>query len=275
VGICEQHAVTFAAGLAREGFKPVVAIYSTFLQRSYDQIVHDVCLQGLPVTFCLDRGGLVGEDGATHHGLFDLSYLRHIPNMSVIVPRDENMLQHAIITGLSHNGPAAVRYPRGRGTGAVLEDPGILPWGRGELLKPGRDVAILALGSMNKAALEAAELLEKRGIHAAVIDPVFVKPLDGELLLRAASFARYGFVTVEENVLAGGFGSAVQEFLTANKLYHVPVRMLGVPDRFVEHGARNILLQDLGLLPADIAAACLELAGHGGSKRSWVQGGNE
>ncbi|HHX75068.1 MAG TPA: 1-deoxy-D-xylulose-5-phosphate synthase, partial [Firmicutes bacterium] len=163
VGIAEQHAVTFAAGMARKGFRPVVAIYSTFLQRAYDQIVHDVCMQDLPVFFALDRAGVVGEDGETHQGVFDLAYLRHIPRMSLIVPRDENMLQHALLTGLAHDGPCAVRYPRGRGLGVPLEEPRRLPWGRGELLRPGRDLTILAVGTMVAPALEAAAALERRG----------------------------------------------------------------------------------------------------------------
>ncbi|MBS4030819.1 MAG: 1-deoxy-D-xylulose-5-phosphate synthase [Clostridiales bacterium] len=275
VGIAEQHAVTFAAGLASRGFHPVVAIYSTFMQRAYDQVLHDVCIQNLPVLFALDRAGIVGEDGETHNGLFDLSYLRHIPNLSMIAPRDENMLQHAVITGLAHQGPVALRYPRGKGTGAELEQPAVLPWGKGEMLRPGRDVTILAVGTMVHVALQAAELLEKQGFSAGVIDPVFIKPLDSELIIRAATGARYGIVTVEEHILAGGFGSAVLELLEQNRLCQIPVRRLGVPDRFVEHGARAIILDELGLSPDNIAAACLELAGTREKKLSWVQRGKE
>ncbi|MDW7651840.1 MAG: 1-deoxy-D-xylulose-5-phosphate synthase [Bacillota bacterium] len=275
VGIAEQHAVTFAAGLAVKGFRPVVAVYSTFLQRAYDQVLHDVCLQNLPVLFALDRAGIVGEDGETHNGLFDLAYLRHIPNMSIIVPRDENILQHAVASGLKHQGPVAVRYPRGKGTGTKREDPAPLAWGKGEIIRPGRDVAVIALGPMVQDALEAALKLEKRGLSVAVIDPVFVKPLDVELITRAVLSCRFGLVTVEEHMLAGGFGSAVLEFLEQNNLAHVPVRRLGVPDCFVEHGARPLLLKELGLTPEKIAAACLDLAGDGEKSLPWAQSGNE
>ena len=275
VGIAEQHAVTFAAGLARRGFRPVVAIYSTFLQRAYDQIVHDVCLQELPVLFALDRAGVVGEDGETHQGLFDLAYLRHIPQMSIIVPRDENMLQHAILTGLAHNGPCAVRYPRSKGLGVPLEEPRRLSWGRGEVLRPGRDLTILAVGTMVAPALEAAAALERQGLSVAVVDPVFLKPLDVSLLSRAVRQSRFGLLTVEEHVLACGFGSAVLEFLAENGLDGVPVRRLGIPDTFVEHGKRELLLAKLGLTRDGIIAACLELAGRKRKHQPWLQSGNE
>jgi 1-deoxy-D-xylulose-5-phosphate synthase len=275
VGIAEQHAVTFAAGLALKGFRPVLAVYSTFLQRAYDQVLHDVCLQKLPVLFALDRAGIVGEDGETHNGLFDLAYLRHIPGMSLIVPRDENMLRHSILTGLSAQGPVAVRYPRGMGFGLKKVKAKALSWGKGEVLRPGRDVAILALGTLYDAAMEAAVILEKHGLCVSVIDPVFVKPLDAELIIQAALSCRYGIVTVEEHVLAGGFGSAVMEFLEQNNLSAVPLRRLGVPDCFVEHGARPILLKQLGLTADDIAAACLELAGGGEKRMPWAQSGSE
>ena len=275
VGIAEQHAVTFAAGLARRGFRPVVAIYSTFLQRAYDQIVHDVCLQELPVFFALDRAGVVGEDGETHQGVFDLAYLRHIPRMSIIVPRDENMLQHALLTGLAHSGPCAVRYPRSKGLGVPLEEPRRLPWGRGEVLRPGRDLTIVAVGTMVAPALEAAAVLERRGLSVAVIDPVFLKPLDGSLLSRAAQQSRFGLLTVEEHVLAGGFGSAVLEFLAENGLSGVPVRRLGIPDTFVEQGKRELLLEKLGLTRDGIIAACLEMGGKKRKNVPWLQSGNE
>jgi 1-deoxy-D-xylulose-5-phosphate synthase len=251
----------------------VVAVYSTFMQRSYDQTLHDVCIQGLPVLFALDRAGLVGEDGETHHGVFDLSYLRHIPGMSVIAPRDENMLQHAVLTGLERQAPVAVRYPRGRGTGTVLSEPALLPWGRGETLRQGKDVAILAVGSMAGAAMAAAEKLSGLGIEAAVIDPVFVKPLDNELILEAAGRTRFGLVTVEENVLAGGFGSAVLELLEQNGV-NVAVRRLGIPDSFVEHGSRDLLLAEVGLTTDSIVDACLKATG---SRRRlpWAQSGND
>lgn len=275
VGIAEQHAVTFAAGLAIRGFHPVVAIYSTFLQRAYDQVLHDVCIQNLPVLFALDRAGIVGEDGETHNGVFDLAYLRHIPNMSVIVPRDEIMLQNAVITGLAHQGPVAIRYPRGRGLGQPLTPPTKLCWGKGELLRTGRDVVILAIGPMVYTALAAAAKLENHGLSVAVIDPVFVKPLDAELIIRAAMSSRYGLVTLEEHNLAGGFGAALLEFLEQNSMYHVPVKRLGIPDRFVEHGARWLLLQELGLLADDVVAACLELVEAPEKRLPWAQSGSE
>ncbi|HZK25436.1 MAG TPA: 1-deoxy-D-xylulose-5-phosphate synthase [Oscillospiraceae bacterium] len=274
VGIAEQHAVTFAAGLARKGFKPVVAIYSTFLQRAYDQVLHDVCMQELPVVFAVDRAGLVGEDGETHHGVFDISLLRPLPNLSIICPRDENYLQHALFTGLKHNSPVAIRYPRGKGQGAALETPRCLPWGRGEMLRQGRDVTILAVGTMVAPALAAAAQLEKNGLSVAVIDLIFVKPLDTELVVRAALNSRYGLVTVEENVLAGGLGSAVLEYLEDNGLQTLPVKRLGIPDQFVQHGARNLLLKDVGLTVENIAAACLGLASSKG-KISWVKSVND
>ncbi|MBS4023117.1 MAG: 1-deoxy-D-xylulose-5-phosphate synthase [Dethiobacter sp.] len=275
VGIAEQHAVTFAAGLATAGFHPVIAVYSTFLQRAYDQTLHDVCMQGLPVLFALDRAGIVGEDGETHQGVFDLSYLRHIPGMSIMAPRDENMLQHAIVTGLARRAPVTVRYPRGKGTGTVLDKPSQLAWGRGETLREGRDVAVLAVGTMVQTALEAAEILSRRGISVSVIDPVFVKPLDGELILEAARTSRFGLVTVEEHALAGGFGSAVLEFLEQNNTKNVSVRRLGIPDAFVEHGAKKILLGELGLTVDHIVETCCELAGDRGKKLPWVQRGRD
>jgi 1-deoxy-D-xylulose-5-phosphate synthase len=261
VGIAEQHAVTFAAGLAAGGYRPVVAVYSTFLQRAYDQILHDVCLQNLPVLFALDRAGIVGEDGETHHGLFDLAYLRHMPNMSLVAPRDENMLRHALYTGLVFDGPLAVRYPRDKGMGLPAEEPRCLPRGRGELLRAGEDVAILAVGTAVQIALLAAERLTGQGLSAAVVDPVFVKPLDEPLLLKVAGSVRYGLVTLEEHTLPGGFGSAVLELLAANGSLCAPLLALGVPDRFVGHGAREILQAESGLTVESVVAACLRLAG--------------
>ena len=249
VGICEQHAVTFAAGLASQGVKPVVAIYSTFMQRSYDQVVHDVCLQNLNVTFCLDRGGLVGEDGATHHGVFDLSYLRHIPNLVVMAPRNEPELQHMLATALAHDGPVALRYPRGVGEGAPLaESPQILPMGQGELLREGRDGVIVALGSRVAPSLEAARLFAaETGKEVAVFNARFVKPLPEAQLLELAA-AQPFMLTVEENALAGGFGSAVLELLADREaLSGVRVRRLGVPDRFVEHGSQKELRARIGI----------------------------
>ncbi|MGE4441382.1 MAG: 1-deoxy-D-xylulose-5-phosphate synthase [Desulfomicrobium sp.] len=249
VGICEQHAVTFAAGLASQGMKPVVAIYSTFMQRSYDQIVHDVCLQNLNVTFCLDRGGLVGEDGATHHGVYDLSFLRHIPGLVVMAPRNEPELQHMLATALAYAGPVALRYPRGVGEGAALvETPEILPIGRGELLREGSDGVIVALGSRVNPALEAARMLcEETGREVAVFNARFVKPLAEEQLLALAKSQPF-MLLVEENALPGGFGSAVLELLADHDaLSSLRVKRLGVPDRFIEHGSQKELRARIGL----------------------------
>ena len=241
VGIAEQHAVTFAAGLATEGFKPVVAIYSTFVQRAFDQIVHDVCLQNLPVVFALDRAGIVGEDGPTHHGLFDLSFLRTVPNMVLMAPKDENELQHMLKTAMDHPGPIAVRYPRGNGVGAILDEtPQSIPIGKGELLREGRDILLLAIGSTVNAAVKAAEHLAADGIDAAVINARFAKPLDRELILEWASKTGR-VVTVEENVLQGGFGSAVLELFEENESMPKAFKRLGIPDAFVPHGSQAIL----------------------------------
>lgn len=275
VGIAEQHAVTFAAGLATAGFLPVVAIYSTFMQRAYDQVLHDVCLQNLPILFALDRAGIVGEDGETHQGLFDLAFLRHIPNMSIIAPRDENMLQHTLVTGLAQHSPVAVRYPRGKGMGAPLDDPRVLPWGKGEVIRAGHDIAILALGPMVYSALEAAERLKRQGLSVGVIDPVFAKPLDTGLILQAARSYRFGLVTLEEHVLAGGFGSSVLELLAENRFSGVSVHRMGIDDKFVEHGKREILLQEHGLMVDDIVAACLEVTGGREKKVKWLQSGKD
>lgn len=258
VGIAEQCAVTFAAGLAVEGFKPVVAIYSTFLQRAYDQVEHDVCLQNLHVVFALDRGGLVGEDGPTHHGVFDFAYLRHIPNMVVMAPKDEDELRHMLRTALEHDGPIALRYPRGRGEGVPLEgEPQLIPIGKGELLREGDDVVILAIGRTVHPALRAAERLEGIGISAAVVNARFVKPLDEELILDLAS-AVGRIVTVEDHVLSCGFGSAVCELLMDRG---VPARIkrLGIPDRFIEHGDLKTLHRICGIDEEGIFKACKEI----------------
>lgn len=253
VGIAEQHAVTLAAGLAAAGFRPVVAIYSTFLQRAYDQVLHDVCLQNLPVTFAIDRGGLVGEDGATHHGLFDLSYLRLIPNMVIMAPKDENELQHMLATAVDHCGPAAVRYPRGTGVGCRMDqDLQTIPLGQAEVLREGKDAVILAVGNMVQTALEAASLIEKRGIEAAVINARFVKPLDSNLIVKYAVYTRKVF-TLEDHVLAGGFGSAVQELLSDRGLADLQVHRFGIPDTFVEHGDPVILRSRYGLTAEKLA----------------------
>jgi 1-deoxy-D-xylulose-5-phosphate synthase len=262
VGICEQHAVTFAAGLASQGAKPVVAIYSTFMQRSYDQVVHDVCLQNLNVTFCLDRGGLVGEDGATHHGVFDLSFLRHIPNLVVMAPRNEPELQHMLATALAHDGPVAVRYPRGVGEGAALaETPRILPLGEGELLREGADGAIVALGSRVGPALDAAQALAaETGKEVAVFNARFVKPLPERQLVELARTHPF-LLTVEENALAGGFGSAVLELLAdRGALGGLRIKRLGVPDHFVEHGSQKELRARIGINRDGILEALRQLA---------------
>jgi 1-deoxy-D-xylulose-5-phosphate synthase len=241
VGIAEQHAVTFAAGLAVDGMKPVVAIYSTFLQRAYDQLIHDVALQNLPVVFALDRGGLVGADGPTHHGAFDLSYLRCIPNMTVMAPADENECRQMLFTGFGLEGPSAIRYPRGSGPGVEVESTmTALPLGRGEIRREGRHVAILAFGTVLKPALDAGAEL-----NATVANMRFVKPLDRDLVIRLAT-SHDLLVTLEENVAMGGAGSAVLELVAAEGLA-VPVLQLGLPDAFVEHGDPQQLLADCGL----------------------------
>jgi len=238
VGIAEQHAVTFAGGLAVEGLRPVVAIYSTFLQRSYDQVLHDVCVQNLPVIFMIDRAGLVGEDGPTHHGLFDISYLRPMPNMTFMAPRDENELQHMFHAALQIDGPVAIRYPRGSGYGVELDqDFRALPTGKAEELRKGGDIALFAIGSTVYPALEAADRLESEGISCAVINARFIKPLDEQMLCAYAKDVRM-LVTVEENMLQGGFGSAVLEQLQLSGRV-TPVLRLGIPDTFVAHGTQK------------------------------------
>ncbi|MGL1862745.1 MAG: 1-deoxy-D-xylulose-5-phosphate synthase [Pseudodesulfovibrio sp.] len=248
VGICEQHAVTFAAGLATQGFKPAVAIYSTFLQRAYDQVVHDVCLQNLNVNFFLDRGGLVGEDGATHHGAFDISYLRHIPNLVVMAPKDEAELAQMMATAFAYEGPCAMRYPRGTGVGAkVSKTPRKLAIGKGEMVREGKDAVIVALGSRVYPAIEAAMELEKDGLDVAVFNTRFVKPLPKKQLLDLAKQFK-NILIVEENALPGGFGSAVLElFNEANVLDGKTVKCLGIPDEFIEHGTQKELRSMLGI----------------------------
>jgi 1-deoxy-D-xylulose-5-phosphate synthase len=259
VGICEQHAVTFAGGLALEGLRPVVAVYSTFLQRAYDQVLHDVCLQNLPVVFAMDRGGIVGEDGETHQGLFDLSYLRHLPNMVLMAPKDEDELRHMLYTAVQHPGPIALRYPRGRGVGVAFSSTlQTIPLGKAEVLKEGVDLLILALGASVYPALQAAAELDQRGFSATVVNARFVKPLDENLIMTLT--AQHGRVlTVEENVVAGGFGSAVLELIADRGLTEVAVKRLGIPDKFVEHGAPDILRQKYGLDTAGILKNALEV----------------
>ena len=255
VGIAEQHAVTFAAGLAVEGMKPVAAIYSTFLQRAYDQVVHDVCLQNLDVTFALDRGGLVGADGATHQGILDYSYMRSLPNAVVMAPKDENELQHMLATAINHPGPAAIRFPRGAGLGVPM-DPDIKPvsLGEAEVLRDGDDVLIVAIGTVVHPALEAAGELNNRGISAAVLNARFVRPLDTKRLLALASRCKV-VVTVEEHTGAGGFGSAVLEALSEAGV-DVKTKCLALPDAIIEH---DFSPDDFGLDAAGIAASVEEL----------------
>ncbi|EAX47907.1 deoxyxylulose-5-phosphate synthase [Thermosinus carboxydivorans Nor1] len=255
VGIAEPHAVTMAAGMATQGLRPVVAIYSTFLQRAYDQIVHDVCLQNLPVVFALDRAGIVGEDGPTHHGVFDLSFLRHIPNMVIMAPKDENELRHMLHTALKLNCPVAIRYPRGNGVGVSLDKVfSLLEVGKAEIVQQGGKLTFLALGAMVGPCLEAAAILEKRGIKAGVVNARFAKPFDAALI-RALARDPGMLVTVEDNVLTGGFGSAVLEYINSQNLQWVKLLRLGLPDTFVEHGSRQELLAKHGLDGAGIAAA--------------------
>lgn len=263
-GICEQHAVTFAAGLASQGFKPFLAIYSTFLQRGYDQTVHDVCLQDLPVTFCIDRAGLVGEDGATHHGIFDIAYLRHIPNMSIIAPRDENLLVRALITALGYGHPLAIRYPRGKGPNARLEDsPERLPCGEGEFLTRGNHLAIIAVGSQLYPALEAASILsEEYKYNVTVFDPVWLKPLPEKQLMQLSA-ENNRWLVIEEGTKAGGFGSAILEFLNENQLSDkVHIKRLGIPDAFIEHGSQTQLRELVGLGKDNIVSAALAMLGN-------------
>jgi len=247
VGIAEQHAVTFAAGLAAEGFKPVVAIYSTFLQRAYDQIVHDVCLPRLPVVFALDRSGIVGEDGPTHHGIFDISYLRHIPNLILMAPKDENEFQHMLNTATLLSQPVAIRYPRSKGEGVTMDTTlKVVETGKGEILVEGDNLLMVPVGSMVYRACEAARQLREEGIRAVVVNPRFIKPLDSSLLSSVAQ--RLGrVVTIEENVLAGGFGSALIELLQEKGLSDVEVLRIGIPDQFLEHGPQGVLREECGL----------------------------
>jgi 1-deoxy-D-xylulose-5-phosphate synthase len=248
VGIAEEHAVTFCAGMACEGLKPVAAIYSTFLQRGLDQIIHDVCLQNLNVTFAMDRAGIVGADGPTHHGLLDIAYLRGYPNIALMAPKDEAEMRDMLFTAIEHDAPAAIRYPRGNGFGVdISEAPKLLEIGKAEILRDGGDIAILAYGSMVYPAIEAVENLGKDGIDATLINARFVKPLDNELILALAETKRV-IVTIEEAYLAGGFGSAVMELLEENNLLDkVKIVRMGVPDRIITHGDPKLLLAKYGL----------------------------
>jgi len=263
VGIAEQHAVTFAAGLAAQGMRPVVAMYATFLQRAYDQVVHDVATQNLPVTFCIDRGGLVAEDGTTHHGAFDYAYMRHMPNMVVMAPKDENELQHMLKTCLQHDGPASVRYPRGVSLGVQMDQsPKALPVGKGELLRDGTEVVIIAVGVPVWQAVKAAERLGEEGISTAVVNARFVKPLDRELIVNVAKHVRY-VVTVEEGCRMGGFGSAVLETLSDAGVTGIQTKILGLPDWYIEQGPQDLLRERYGLTAEGIYSSVKELIGTG------------
>jgi 1-deoxy-D-xylulose-5-phosphate synthase len=267
VGICEQHAVTFAAGLATQGYLPVLAIYSTFLQRSFDQIIHDVCLQELPVVFAVDRGGIVGDDGKTHQGIFDLSYLSLIPNMIVAAPKDENELQHLLYTAVKSGKIMAVRYPRSQGLGVKMDAAcKELPIGKGEILREGRDVAILAVGSMVAPAVEAADKLALQGIEATVVNARFVKPVDTELIIDLAKRIKH-IVTVEENTLSGGFGNYVNDAVRQADLRDVIIRNVGLLDVFVEHGGQDFLRSKYGLDAAGIIHQVLEIVPAGSASK--------
>lgn len=258
VGIAEQHGMTFAAGLAADGYLPVTAIYSTFVQRAYDQVFHDICLQNLPVTIAMDRSGLVGDDGPTHHGVFDLSYLRHLPGITLMAPKDENELRHMLKTAIYGGSPMALRYPRGSGYGVEMDtDLATLAIGKGEQLVDGDDLCIIAIGSTVYPALQAAETLKQKGISAGVVNARFVKPLDADLIIAAARKTGR-IITVEENSLQGGFGSAVLELVFDNNLSDVRIKRLGIPDYYVEHGSQAQLRKDLGIDAAGIALAAEE-----------------
>ncbi len=258
VGIAEPHAVTFAAGLAKDGYRPVVAIYSTFLQRAYDEIIHDVALQNLPVVFAIDRAGLVGEDGPTHHGVFDISYLRHIPNMVVMAPKDEQELKMMLEFAFTLNGPSSIRYPRGRATESFPAPPQPLRLGEAELLCEGSELALLAVGNMVYPAFQAAEELKKEGYSITVVNMRFIKPIDSHLIAQLAQ-THNALITVEENALAGGFGSAVLETLTSMGIKTPRVRLLGIPDTFIEQGDLKSLRRMLELDVEGIKNNCLGL----------------
>jgi len=261
VGICEQHAVTFAVGLALEGFIPVCAIYSTFLQRAYDQIIHDVALNKVKIIFAIDRAGLVGEDGPTHHGSFDLSYLRPVPNLIIMSPKDENELQHMLYSALKYPCAVAIRYPRGAGEGVSLDwEFKDIPLGKAEILKDGKDATVLAIGHMVYPSLNAALELEKEGISVGVVNMRFVKPIDKETILKLANITKK-ILTVEENVLIGGFGSAVAEVLIENNNTNLKFKRLGLPDKFIEHGDLVNLRNKYGLTKDLIKKEILKLIG--------------
>jgi 1-deoxy-D-xylulose-5-phosphate synthase len=260
VGIAEEHAITFAAAMAAEGMKPICAIYSTFMQRAIDNIIHDVAFQNLPVTFALDRAGLVGEDGGTHHGAFDLSYLRYIPNLIIMSPADENELQHMLKTALNSNKPCAIRYPRGAGVGIKLDKSScVFKIGKGTVVKEGDDICFLAIGNHVNTCLKAARLLEKGNINASVINMRFLKPLDIDIIKEALSKTKK-FVTVEENSLICGFGESVKNVLFGTG---AEVECIGLPDKFVEHGDVKVLRKKYGLTTEGVANKALKMFAEG------------
>jgi 1-deoxy-D-xylulose-5-phosphate synthase len=261
VGIAEQHATTFCAGLATQGMRPFFAVYSTFLQRAVDQVIHDVCLQNLPVTFCIDRAGIVGDDGETHQGVFDIAYLRAVPNLVIAAPKDENDLSDLLHTALAHDGPMAIRYPRGKGPGVPVQPGGqVLPIGKAEVLRRGDAATVLAYGATVEAAVQAARELDADGLSVTVINMRFVKPIDAELLAEVAASGR-PIVTVEEHAVRGGFGSAVVEHLVASGHGEAAahVRMLGLPDEFVRQGSPADVKGQYGIDAAGIVRAVQQL----------------
>ena len=281
VGMAEQHGVAFAGALSIEGFRPVAAIYSTFLQRAYDQVVHDICLMNLSVTFALDRAGIVGEDGATHQGLYDIAFLRTLPNMVVMAPKDENELRHMLKTAIYHQGPAALRYPRGSGLGVPL-DPEMkeLEIGKGEVIQDGSDIAIFAYGHTVEWAQKVADKFEKEGVSVAVINARFAKPIDKELIVKYAFKVRC-LITTEEHSLKGGFGSAVLEALQEEQVVHIPVKCIGLGDMVLEHGSPNAQRKNLKLDPDGMFetimtfyGAVAEMAGSGNGGK-WVVGNDK
>jgi 1-deoxy-D-xylulose-5-phosphate synthase len=267
VGMAEEHAVGFAAGLAKKGLTPVIAIYSTFLQRSYDQIIHDVCLQNLHVVFCIDRAGVVGEDGPTHHGAFDISYLRHIPNLVSMAPKDLEELKSMLDFAVAYNGPVSIRYPRG---GVIIDEQyqtenfkyEEIKLGKAEVLATGKDIALLAIGDMVLPSFEAAHILSKYGIQGEVINMRFIKPIDEELILNLAEKTKK-IIVAEDNILKGGFGSAVLEVLNERNKGEIQVKRIGLPDAFIAHAPRKELLREFGLTAEKIAAAARELCKQG------------
>ena len=261
VGIAEQHAVTFSAGLASKGLKPVIAIYSTFLQRAFDQILHDVCIDAHPVVFAIDRGGIVGEDGPTHHGLFDFSYLRCMPNMTIMAPKDENELARMLVTAIHHDGPIALRYPRGIGVGVQIEEkPKPLEIGKGQVIVQGDDLLIIAIGQSVSQAVKANIELKEQGIFATIINARFVKPLDSDLIIELSTKIKK-IIIVEEHVLDGGFGSAILEIFADKGLTKFLVNRIGINNRFVEHGPQDVLRKDYEIDSAAIVRAAIKLHG--------------